>query len=106
MIRAAIISLPLLAAACAQRPDSIAATPMPAGMFSAMSCHQARAEHHASTQRLATLSKQQNSAATGDAIGVFLLAVPMSSLTGGDKSGLIAAEKGKVQALDARLMEC
>lgn len=44
---------------------------------------------------LAALEKQQSSAATGDALGVFLIGVPTTSLTGGDKAGEIAVEKGK-----------
>jgi hypothetical protein len=32
--------------------------------------------------------------------------VPVSSLTGGNKAGLIAGEEGKFQALDARLTGC
>jgi hypothetical protein len=42
----------------------------------------------------------------GDAVGVLLIGVPVSSLTGGDVSGQIALEKGKIAALDARLLSC
>jgi hypothetical protein len=42
----------------------------------------------------------------GDAVGVLLIGVPVSSLTGGDVSGQIALEKGKIAALDARLLGC
>jgi hypothetical protein len=42
----------------------------------------------------------------GDAIGVFLIGVPVSSLSGGDKEGLIAAAKGKELALQNRLLGC
>jgi hypothetical protein len=60
----------------------------------------------AAQSRLASLESQQRSAVAGDAVGVFLIGVPVSSLTGGDKAGLIAAEKGKVLALDSRLSTC
>ena len=52
------------------------------------------------------LSSQQRSAVAGDAVGVFLIGVPMSSLTGGDKAGEIATAKGKMNALEARLLSC
>ena len=43
---------------------------------------------------------------TVDAVGVFLIGVPVSSLTGGDVSGHIAASKGKILALEARMTGC
>ena len=95
-----------LLAACAQRPDAIAPATMPAGMYSAASCSQARAELAQVSQSLAAMEQQQNSAATGDALGVFLIGVPTSSLTGGDKAGQIAVEKGRKLALEARLRGC
>lgn len=107
MKRLAILAcaLPLLAA-CAQRPDAIAPADMPAKMYSDASCADARAEFAQVSDRLAALEKQQNQAATGDAMGVFLIGVPTSSLTGGDKAGQISVEKGKKLALEARLRGC
>jgi hypothetical protein len=60
----------------------------------------------AERQTLATREAAQRSAVTGDALGVFLIGVPMSSLSGGDKAGQIGASKGKVLALEARLAGC
>ena len=57
-------------------------------------------------QSLAALESKQRSAATGDALGVFFIGVPVSSLTGNDVSGSIGASKGKVVALENRLMTC
>ena len=96
----------LALAACAQAPDAIAPVAMPGGMYDHLSCQQARAERERLGQSLAALEAQQRSAVAGDALGVFLIGVPMSSLTGGDKAGLIAAERGKLLALDARLGRC
>ncbi len=92
--------------ACAQSPDAIAPVAMPAGMFSGTSCVDARSEQASTAARLAALSAQQQSAVTGDALGVILIGVPVSSLAGGDKAGLIATEKGQLLALDARLAGC
>jgi hypothetical protein len=52
------------------------------------------------SQDLANLSARQKSAASGDAWGVVLLGLPLSSMSGGDQEALIAVAKGKVQALD------
>ena len=95
-----------LLAACAQSPDAIAPVAMPSGAFSQLSCQQARADRASASSTLAALEAQQRSAVAGDAVGVFLIGVPVSSLTGGNKAGLIAAEKGRVMALDARLAQC
>lgn len=105
MNRIAILALPILAA-CAQRPDAIAPADMPDRMYSGLSCSTAKAEYTTVTTRLSALEKQQNSAATGDALGVFLIGVPTSSLTGGDKAGEIAVEKGKKIALEAQMRGC
>jgi hypothetical protein len=53
---------------------------------------------------LTTVSKQQNDAANGDAFGVFLIGVPMSSTFGGDKEGQVSVQKGKVQAIQSAMM--
>ena len=90
----AVFALAALAA-CAQSPDAIAPVNM-GNAFAATACRQAQADLITERQRLAALSAQQQNAVAGDAIGVFLIGVPMASLTGGDKAGLIAASKGRV----------
>ncbi|ARC87192.1 hypothetical protein [Rhodovulum sp. MB263] len=52
------------------------------------------------------LSRRQSGAATADAVGVFLILVLMSTVAGGDKSGKLAAAKGRKLALEARLEGC
>lgn len=99
-----LLILPLLAA-CAKGPDAIVPVAMgPA--FQSTSCGQARAMLDAERSQLAALSETQRGAQMGDAFGVFLLGVPMSSLSGGDKEGAIAASKGKVLALESRMASC
>ncbi|KIX19166.1 hypothetical protein [Paracoccus sp. 228] len=100
----ALALLPLIAA-CAPRPDSIA----PVGMgnaFASYDCTAAAADLRAERQNLETMSQAQRNAATGDAIGVFLIGVPPSSLTGGNKAGDIGASEGKIIALEARVASC
>ncbi len=96
----------LALAACASSPGSIAPAAMPSGMYDAMTCQQARAERQRLGTELAALESRQRAAAASDAVGVFLILVPVGSLTGGDVSGQIATARGQLLALDARLTEC
>ncbi|WP_304951453.1 hypothetical protein [Sulfitobacter sp.] len=95
----------LTVSACAQRPDAIAPVSM-AGAYDGVSCRSAQQLLAAERQNLSALSAQQNQAANGDALGVFLIGVPMSSVTGGDKAGDIASSKGKIVALENRMLRC
>lgn len=95
----------LIVGACAQSPDAIEPVSM-GGAFDHLSCRQASDMAALERDRLATLYKAQKAAVAGDALGVFLIGVPTASLTGADKAGDIAAAKGKMLALDARLTGC
>lgn len=93
-------------AACAQSPSSIPPATMPAGSYAAFTCPQAAQEYDATARRLAALEGKQRGAVAGDAVGVLLIGVPVSSLVGGDQAGNIAMEKGRKLALEARLGGC
>lgn len=102
-----ILAIALVAlSACAQSPEAISPVSMPGGMYDHLSCASARAEQERINARLTGLEAAQRSAVAGDAIGVFLIGVPASSLTGGDKAGELATEKGKSLAIDIRLDRC
>jgi hypothetical protein len=95
----------LFTMACTPRPDSIPPVSM-TGAFDNMSCNQAMTALNAERVTLADLEKRQNSAATADAVGVFLVLIPVSKLTGGDVAGQLGASKGKVLALEQRVASC
>ncbi len=92
-------------AACAKAPGSIAPVSM-AGAYDNIACKKAGPMLEQERQTLSALESQQKAARTGDAIGVFLVLIPVSSLTGGDREGAIATSKGKVLALETRLQSC
>ncbi len=92
-------------AACAKTPDAIAPIPM-GDAYAAMGCRDTQNALNREQQFLASLSAQQQQAVTGDALGVFLIGVPVSSLSGSDKEGLIAASKGKIIAMETRMRSC
>lgn len=83
-----VLTIAILAgvAGCATPPDKIAGVP------NAGPCTQADRE------RLAIVSNQQNKAVSGDALGVFLIGVPVSSMSGGDHETEIAILKGRCGA--------
>lgn len=100
-----IISTALLVAACAKGPGSIAPVSM-GDAYANTPCGAARQMFTQEREKLAALESKQRSAVAGDAVGVFLIGVPVSSLTGGDQEGQIATSKGKVLALESRLSAC
>ena len=90
-------------AGCAKNPDAIAPISMPVNAYAGLSCEQLVTEHRRSSAALAAVSQQQKQAATGDAVGVFLIGVPVSSLSGGDKEGLVARHKGEIVAIEGAM---
>ncbi len=95
-------------AGCAKNPESITPMSMPVNAYSGLSCDQLAAEKHKSSTSLASAEAQQRQAVTGDAVGVFLIGVPMSSLSGADKEGVVAQHKGEVIAIQnaQRIAKC
>lgn len=89
--------------ACAKNPDAIAPIAMPVNAYFGLTCDQLVTEHQRSSAALAAVSQQQKQAATGDAVGVFLIGVPVSSLSGGDKEGLVAQHKGELVAIEGAM---
>jgi hypothetical protein len=73
--------------ACTPRADAISPVSM-TGAYDGMPCSKAKNQLATERVKLAALEKKQNGAATGDAIGVFLILVPVSKLTGGRSSDL------------------
>lgn len=90
-------------AGCAKRPDAIVPVDIPMAAYSNLDCEALARELVTERATLASLSEQQSSAATGDAVGVFLAGVPLSSTFGGDKEGQVAVSKGKVNAIESAI---
>jgi hypothetical protein len=98
------LALALALSACAKRPDAIVPADIPMAAYSNYSCEQLAQEMIKEQTALSAVSKQQHDAATGDAFGVFLIGVPMSSTFGGDKEGQVSVAKGRVQAIQSAMM--
>lgn len=99
------IAVPLLAAAvlvgCAKNPEAIAPMTMPVNAYSGLTCAQLAAEHQRSSLALQQVEASQRQAVTGDAVGVFLIGVPVSSLSGSNREGAVAQHKGEIIAIEA-----
>ena len=95
------VALAAALAACAKRPDAIVQADIPMQAYTNLSCERIAQEHSKEKKKLDDLSKQQISAANGDAFGVFLVGVPIGSVAGGDKEGEVAVSKGKVSAMES-----
>ncbi|PWE48518.1 hypothetical protein DEM26_18280 [Thioclava sp. NG1] len=104
MINVGILTAAAVAiGACAKQPDEIAAIPMESSMYAGQSCSSLSQTRLKLSQDLANLSAQQKDAASGDAFGVFLLGLPLSSMSGGDKEAAISVTKGKLDAINQEM---
>ncbi|BCH32017.1 hypothetical protein MesoLjLc_39470 [Mesorhizobium sp. L-8-10] len=76
--------------------------------YSGLTYRHLAAEKQKSSTALAAAEAQQRQAVIGDAVGVFLIGVPMSSLSGADKEGVVAQHKGEVIAIQnaQRIAKC
>jgi hypothetical protein len=86
--------------ACAKQPENIAAIPVAGNPYASYTCTELGMEKLQITQQLAGVESEQRSAATSDAWGVFLIGLPVSSMSGNDKEAAIAVAKGRVNEID------
>ena len=100
-----MIAAALMISACAKSPESIVPISM-AGAFDGTSCAAARSMLAAESQNITVLNERQRGAVTGDTIGMIVTLVPMGTLLGNNVEGQIAATRGKIIALEARLTAC
>ena len=103
-IQICMLAVALALTACAKRPDAIVPADIPMQAYTSYDCQALSIELAKEKAALASVSKKQHDAATGDAFGVFLIGVPMSSTFGGDNEGNVAVAKGKVQAIESAMI--
>lgn len=87
-------------AACAKNPENIGAITVAGDPYGRFSCSQLSAERLRIAQELEVAEAAQRSAASGDAMGVFLIGLPISSMSGNDQEAVIGVAKGRVQEID------
>lgn len=101
-MKAALLVTPLAfaLASCASAPEAIDAQHVPSQLYLGYSCRalaEEYAEAEADYDRSAIAQRQ---AQQGDALGVFLVGIPVSSMTGGDREAEISYQKGTMNAVE------
>ncbi len=89
----------LAVGACAKHPDSIAPSYVSEVGYQSWSCQQLGEETQRLSSALAVASTQQEKARTGDVVGVLLLGLPVSSLSGDNIAPEIGRLKGEQEAV-------
>jgi len=96
---AMVMAIGISLVACAPRPESIKASFVSFEKFGHLSCEQLNTKMIDTRSELDKYSKMQDSKCNGDALGVFLLGIPFSKLSG-DHEGDVARLKGEVEAIE------
>lgn len=100
-----MIGAALSVAACAKSPDAIAPVAMSSNEFAHLSCASLRAAYNQNMAELNASVSRQKSAVTADALGVFLIGVPVSQISGLDAEADVALNKGEDLAMRRELQQ-
>jgi len=98
-MRVGILGLALCLTACANRPASIQPSFVSHERFIALECPAIGDRLVAARSDLWRYSQMQEQKANNDAVGVFLLGVPFSKMSG-DHEADVARAKGEIEALE------
>ena len=99
-IRLVAVSLVALTiAGCAKAPESISASYVSEVGYQSWSCAQLATEQQRLSSAYATAAQQQEKARTNDVVGVLLIGLPVSSLSGDNIAPEIARLKGEQEAV-------
>lgn len=93
------VAVAVLASGCASRPSSISAAYVPFEKYTDHACQNLNALLYDARDKLRDASDQQDSKANMDALGVFLVGIPISKLSG-DHEADVARWKGEVAAIE------
>lgn len=89
----------LALAACAKNPESISPAYVSELTYQPLTCEQLAGEQARLTAAYAVAAKQQNNARTNDVVGVILIGLPVSSMSGDNIAPEIARLKGEQEAV-------
>jgi len=85
--------------ACAQSPEAIQPAYVSSVLYQSWTCLQLGEEQQHLASAFATASAQQNQARTNDTVGVLLIGLPVSSMSGENIASQIAHLKGEQEAV-------
>lgn len=86
-------------AACAKSPESIAPEYISPVAYQGYTCKQLAEEQARVASALSLASQQQDNARTNDTVGVILIGLPVSSLSGDNIAPQVAKLKGEGEAI-------
>ncbi len=89
----------LILGACAQPPETVAATPVSEAQYYGRSCQELRGELGRLDRTLADLYAEQRQSRNDDAIGYVFALAPLASMSRGDLRHQIALRKGEQAAV-------
>lgn len=94
-----LVASVIVVAGCANRPESIRASHVSHEKYVHLDCPSLTTKMADTRVDLDKFSKLQDSKANADAVGVFLVLIPVSKLSG-DHEGDVARLKGEVEAIE------
>ncbi len=101
ILKLAILA-PVLLAACAKTPSSIAPVAVSSDEYAGKSCAALTTEYTSTIAKLEAAENKQKQAVAADAAGVFLVLIPPSALIG-DSEADVALYKGEKIAIERAL---
>ena len=96
---AAVLMAAIPVVGCASRPERIAPAPVSEAPYLDWTCPRIAEESRRLSDALAAASAKQQKASDDDALGVFLLGLPVASMSGGDIGPDVARLKGETEAV-------
>jgi len=94
-----IVAIAVNLVACAKSPESIAPTYVSDLAYRSVGCSDLATEYARISQALSRASAQQEQARGNDTVGVILLGLPVSSLSGDNIAPEVARLKGELEAI-------
>lgn len=89
----------LALAGCATAPENITSSYVSPMLYRNWTCEQMAEEGHRLIAAYQTVAVKQNQAVMGDAFGVIMIGLPISSMTGNNVAPEVAKVKGEHEAL-------
>lgn len=94
-----IAACAIAVSACAKNPEDVVAADLGPNAFLNFSCSNLAKQELTVKQNIENLSAAQRSARSNDTLGVILIGVPVSSMSGNDQEAQLSVAKGQLQAI-------
>jgi len=89
----------IMLGACAKKPDAVEPAKIDHTPYLQLSCSNLAQKQNEGQLAVESLSAKQKAAADNDALGVFLLGLPLASMSGNDPEAQLSIAKGQLNAI-------